>query len=104
MKYMGTYRASQKWGCSQATIRKWCNEGKIPGADHDKKGSPWRIPEDTEDFTEKYMGTYKASQIWGYSQATIRKWCNEGKIPGAEHDKKGSPWRIPENTQCPVKK
>lgn len=52
----------------------------------------------------KYMGTYRASQKWGCSQATIRKWCNEGKIPGAEHDKKGSPWRIPENTQCPVKK
>ena len=25
------------------------------------------------------MGTKKASELWGYTQPTIRKWCAEGK-------------------------
>ncbi|MCI8781591.1 MAG: helix-turn-helix domain-containing protein [Lachnospiraceae bacterium] len=45
--YMGTSEASEKWGCSQATISKLCREGKIKGAEQDGKGKPWRIPADT---------------------------------------------------------
>ena len=41
------------------------------------------------------MGTKKASELWGYTQPTIRKWCAEGKIPGATQDKQGSTWHIP---------
>lgn len=47
------------------------------------------------------MGTKEASKKWGYSQETIRKWCHEGIIEGADHDAKGSPWHIPKNAQCP---
>ena len=32
------------------------------------------------------MGTLEASQKWDVSQATISKWCRDGKIPGAEQD------------------
>lgn len=46
--YMGTAEAAEKWMCSQATVAKWCREGKIPKAEQDKKGSPWRIPTDAE--------------------------------------------------------
>lgn len=49
-----------------------------------------------------YMGTLKASLIWGYSQQTIRKWCAAGLL-GAVQDKKGSPWHIPEDAKCPKK-
>lgn len=45
---IGSKEASQKWGVSQATISKWCREGKIKGAEQDAKGSPWRIPKDAE--------------------------------------------------------
>lgn len=47
------------------------------------------------------MGTKEASEIWGYSQSTISKWCRENKIKGASQDAYGSPWHIPKNAQCP---
>jgi hypothetical protein len=47
------------------------------------------------------MGTKEASIKWGYPQATITKWCREGRIDGADQDRKGSPWHIPKDTQCP---
>lgn len=50
------------------------------------------------------MGTKEAAEKWGYSQATVSKWCRERKIKKAEQDKKGSPWRIPINAECPGKR
>lgn len=49
------------------------------------------------------MGTKEASEKWGYSQATIRKWCCSDKIDGATQDKPGSPWHIPKDAECPKK-
>ena len=49
------------------------------------------------------IGTKEAAEKWGYKQATITKWCRENKIPGAEQDEKGSPWRIPKDAECPRK-
>lgn len=37
------------------------------------------------------IGTKEASERWGYTQDTIRKWCSAGLIPNATQDKKGSP-------------
>lgn len=47
------------------------------------------------------MGTLEASQKWDVTQSTISKWCRDGKIPGAEQDKEGSPWHIPKDAVCP---
>lgn len=47
------------------------------------------------------MGTKKASELWGYSQETIRKWCKSGLIEGVTQDKKGSSWHIPIDAKCP---
>lgn len=47
------------------------------------------------------MGTKQASEKWGYSQGTISNWCKNGLIKDVEQDKKGSPWRIPINAECP---
>ena len=47
------------------------------------------------------MGTKAASEKWGYTQETIRKWCADGLIKGATQDKKGSPWHIPVDAECP---
>lgn len=52
----------------------------------------------------EYRGTKACAEIWGYAQATITKWCREGKIPGAEQDGPGSPWRIPIDVQPPKRK
>jgi predicted site-specific integrase-resolvase len=42
MADMGTKEASEKWGVSQATVQKWCRDGKItPQPTQDKKGSSW---------------------------------------------------------------
>ncbi len=49
----------------------------------------------------EYMGTAEASNKWGYKKDTISRWCREGKISGAEQDKRGSPWRIPNDVKCP---
>lgn len=49
------------------------------------------------------IGTKEASERWGYTQETIRKWCAEGLIPNATQDKKGSPWHIPSDATCPRK-
>lgn len=47
------------------------------------------------------MGTKEASEKWGYPQTTISRWCRDGLIKGATHDKEGSPWHIPKDAKCP---
>lgn len=49
------------------------------------------------------MGTLEASEKWGYTQQTIRKWCADGLIKDASQDKKCSPWHIPKDAECPKK-
>lgn len=49
------------------------------------------------------MGTKEASEKWGYSQTTIRRWCKDGLIPGATQDDEYSPWHIPQDAPCPKK-
>ena len=43
------------WDCKPSQITQWCRDGKIPGAEQDRKGSPWRIPVDALK-TEKRKG------------------------------------------------
>lgn len=43
LEFMGTLKAAKKWGIPRDTIAKYCREGKIKSAEHDKAGSPWRI-------------------------------------------------------------
>lgn len=43
---IGTKEAADRWNVTQATVSKWCCEGKIKGATQDKKGSPCHIPSD----------------------------------------------------------
>lgn len=50
-----------------------------------------------------FIGTKALSEIWECKQSQITKWCREGKISGAEQDKKGSPWRIPIDALKPEK-
>lgn len=50
----------------------------------------------------KMLGTKAMEKEWEISQATITCLCREGKVPGAEQDSPGSPWRIPEGTPRPA--
>ena len=43
---IGAPEFAKKVGASESTVCKWCREGKIPGAEQDGYGKPWRIPED----------------------------------------------------------
>ncbi len=47
------------------------------------------------------MGTKEASEIWGWSQSSISKWCRDGLVKGATQDSPGSPWHIPKDAKCP---
>lgn len=47
------------------------------------------------------VGTKEMAKQWGYSQATISRWCREGLIEDADQDGKGSPWHIPKDAECP---
>lgn len=46
------------------------------------------------------MGTREASEKWGYTPETIRKWCKAGLLD-ANQDSPGSPWHIPKDAICP---
>jgi hypothetical protein len=50
------------------------------------------------------MGTKEAAEKWGVRQETIQRRCREGKRPDATQDKQGSPWHIPKDAVCPIKK
>ena len=52
----------------------------------------------------EYMGTKEAAERWGLKASYITQLCREKKIPGAEQDAKGSPWRIPINAENPKKR
>lgn len=43
MADMGTKRATEKWGITQAIVSKCCRNNLITGATQDKKGSMWHI-------------------------------------------------------------
>lgn len=50
----------------------------------------------------EYMTTKEASERWGYSEATIRKWCKEGLLFTVHKaEKKSGRWQIPAGAQCP---
>ena len=50
----------------------------------------------------EYMTTKEASELWGYSEATIRKWCNEEALfIVLKAEKKSGRWQIPTSAQCP---
>ena len=44
MEYMGTKEAEEKLKVKASTISAWCRQGRVPNAEQDAKGSPWRIP------------------------------------------------------------
>ena len=49
----------------------------------------------------EFMGTKEASRLWGILQEALPRMCRQNKIPGAEQDSKGSPWRIPRDAERP---
>ena len=51
------------------------------------------------------MTVKEASKKWGYTEATICKWCREDKISVTlKPEKKNGQWYIPSEAKCPKKK
>ena len=50
MEFMGTKEAAEKLKVKPSTITAWCRDKRVPNAEHDAPGSPWRIP---ASFTRK---------------------------------------------------
>lgn len=55
MATIGTKEAAERLRLTQSTIAKMCRNGKVKGAEQDKKGSPWHIPESTIEEMLKQM-------------------------------------------------
>lgn len=50
----------------------------------------------------EYITVKEASGLWGYKEATIRKWCKEGKLSViCKAEKKNGRWQIPAIAECP---
>lgn len=45
---ISTKTFAEKWGCRQAQVSEWCRKELIKGAEHDREGTPWRIPNDAK--------------------------------------------------------
>lgn len=51
-----------------------------------------------------FITTKEAAEKWGYSEATIRKWCQMGLFTVTHQaEKKSGRWQIPATAQCPKK-
>lgn len=49
-----------------------------------------------------YITTKEASARWGYSEATICKWCRDGLLSVVcKAEKISGRWQIPEAAKCP---
>ena len=44
---------------------------------------------------DRLLTTTEASEAFGYSSDTWRKWASAGEIEGASQDAEGGPWRLP---------
>ena len=50
----------------------------------------------------EYMTVKEAAEKWGYSEGTIRHWCNDELIfVVLKPIKKSGRWQIPKNAECP---
>ncbi len=52
----------------------------------------------------EYISVKEAAHRWGYSESTIRKWCQNQIIKvTVSVEKKNGRWQIPANAECPKK-
>jgi len=50
----------------------------------------------------EYITPKEAAEKWGYTEATIRKWCKMGMLSVVcRPEKVDGRWRIPANADCP---
>ena len=54
------------------------------------------------DWRMEYITVKEAAARWGYSEDTIRKWCQKGLLSVVcVAEKKSGRWQIPAVAQCP---
>ena len=50
----------------------------------------------------EYITVKEAAARWGYSEKTIREWCQKGMFSVVcKAEKKSGRWQIPATAQCP---
>ena len=50
----------------------------------------------------EYMTVKEAAKLWGYSESTIRSWCQNGQIVySVKAQKIENRWQIPKYAPCP---
>ena len=62
---IGVPAFAKKFGVSPDAVRRWCREGKIPRAEQDGKGKPWRIPDDATPPTKRKTARSGKSDVAG---------------------------------------
>ena len=77
--------AAEQFEVSEATIRKWLNDGELEGY---KDGRKWVIPV----FSEGSMSVKEAAEQFGVPDSKVRKWLNSGQIAGFKDD--ANRWRV----------
>ena len=72
--------AAKRYEVSEATIRKWLNEGELEGY---KDENRWIIPV----YSDEILSVQEASKTFGVSPAKIRNWLNEDLIAGYKDER-----------------
>ena len=58
--------------------------------------------EEKGDEGMEYITVKEAAARWGYSEKTIREWCQKGLFSVVcKAEKKSGRWQIPATAQCP---
>ena len=102
--YISATKMVEKWGISQTSMSRLCQEGRIPGAL--QIGRYWHIPEDAKkptggkrDRKTGHISATKTAEKWGVHRTTVCRMCQDGRIPGAELI--DGRWHIPEDAVNP---
>lgn len=93
-KMLTADEAAEEVGVQSRTIRHWCQNGQVEGAQ--KFGGAWMIPSPVtvKQFAEDgFLSTEEAAKIMGITRQRLMQLCYAGAIVGAE--KRGRLWAIP---------
>jgi excisionase family DNA binding protein len=88
-EYLTVTAAATRLGVNRRTVQRWARVGDVEA--HRTPGGHWRVSLDVLDRELTLAGF--AAEV-GVHSLTARRWCVDGKVPGA-HRTAGGHWRIP---------
>lgn len=110
-QYISAAEFAKKFNFTETWVWRLLREGRIPGAI--KVVDRWLIPADAVSPVYKervravvspagYETATKTAARWGVSSGLVRKFCNQGRIPGAVCQ--ASRWLIPADAVKPAER